>query len=77
MIIRQNPEGFYAYPSHRPWWSRMLWHLGFDPLLAHQRIRQMRVEIKDWQRWLAQAQQEVSRGRAAMSDCPDYEMDKS
>ncbi len=56
MIIRQHPEGFYAYPDHRPWWSRLLWRLGFDPLLAHERVRQQRREIADWKRWLEQCE---------------------
>lgn len=53
--LRQDPDGFYAYPEHvrgvRGVWKRLLWRLGFDPLTVRQRLAQVRREADDWKRW--------------------------
>jgi len=72
MIRRQDPDGFYAYPDHRPWWSRLLWRMGFDPLTVRERLAQVDVERAAWKRWHDEAVDLIgwaqARARSALDE---------
>ena len=68
MIHRQTPNGHYTYPSHRPWWSKLLWRLGFDPLTTRERLAQVQRENEDWKRWEEDARREMGAWKAAAQE---------
>jgi hypothetical protein len=72
MLLRQRPDGFYAYPEHRHGVSgavrRILWRLGFDPLTARERLAQVEQERDEYKRWLGNAEKSVGRLRDQLEE---------